>query len=303
MPKWSKIFLGVVVVVAAFIAFVFWITSAITDVASQQLDALRKGDIEKAYSYTSKDFKSATSLEEFRSFIDSYPSLKSNKSSFFSNRTIENDVGTLKGSLESQDGAVTPVEYKLVKENNEWKILSITVLPTGAGIQQQQTQEPEDLSLTKSYSDPKGLYTIKYPTSWESSEKSETTVLFSGREGRDSYYTTVNIQALPTKVNGGVYENADALLEDLRNQLKDDTGKNISASEPFEYKVGDKTVTGFRFNAEYEIEGDKFKQMQMVVPSLSGDKFVYALAYTSPPEIYDTYKVVADAILSTWEQK
>ncbi len=299
MPKWLKILLGFVVVIGAIIGLAFWLTSGLTDVAEKQLVALRSGDVEKAYSYTSKDFQNATSLEQFRTFVDSYPSLKNNKSDFFSNREIANDVGTLKGSLQSQDGAVTPIEYKLVKENNEWKILSLQVLPTGANVQDKQ--QSEDLSLTNTYNDPKGLYTIKYPASWEVEQKSETTILISGKEGRDSFYTTVNIQALPTKKNGGVYENAEALLEDLKDQLKDDTGKNITDEKSFEYPMGDVTVTSYKFMSEYEYETDKFKQLQEIIPSMNGN-YLFALAYTTPPELYDTYKALAESILSTWQQ-
>lgn len=44
---------------------------------------------------------------------------------------MENDIGTLEGTLKAKDGGVTPVVYKLVKENDAWKILSIRVNPTG----------------------------------------------------------------------------------------------------------------------------------------------------------------------------
>lgn len=124
--------LGVfVVAIAAIIAIALFATKGIADVADQQLAALRAGDYAKAYSYTSKDFQNSTSLEKFQEFVNAYPSLKNNESSFFSTRKMENDVGTLEGTLKAKDGGVTPVVYKLVKENDAWKILSIRVNPTG----------------------------------------------------------------------------------------------------------------------------------------------------------------------------
>jgi len=297
MSKFTKIVLGIVIAIGAIIGLAFWLTSGLTDVAEKQLAALRAGDVEKAYSYTSKDFQNATSLQDFRAFVDSYPSLKNNKGNFFSSRAIENDVGTLQGSLQSQDGAVTPIEYKLVKENNEWKILSLQVLPTGASVQDNKTTE--DLTLTNTYTDPKARYSVKYPASWVAEEKNEMTVLISGPQGRDSYYTTVNIQALPSKKNGGVYENAEALRDDLKVQLQEDEGTKITDDTTFDYPMGDQTVKGYKFIAEYAFEGDKFKQMQTVIPSSDGN-YLFALAFTSPPELYDTYKSVAESILSTW---
>ena len=139
--------LGVfVVAIVAIIAIALFATKGIAEVADQQLVALRAGDYAKAYSYTSKDFQNSTSLDKFKEFVDSYPSLKNNESSSFSTRKMENDVGTLEGTLKSKDGGVTPVVYKLVKENNEWKILSIQLNPTGAEVKtiESKTQPSEE---------------------------------------------------------------------------------------------------------------------------------------------------------------
>ncbi len=298
MSKAVKIIVGVLIVIGVIVGLVFWLTSGLPEVAEKQLAALRSGDIEKAYSYTSKDFQHATSLEDFRKFVDQYPSLKNNKSDIFTSRAIENNIGTLRGSLQAQDGAVTPIEYKLVNENNEWKILSLQVLPSGANVQGDATQE--DLTLSKTYTNTTARYSVKYPTSWQAVPKNETTVLISGMEGRESFYSTVNIQALPTKESGGVYENAEALLEDLKSQLKNDTSSNITGEMSFDYALGDKTVKGYKFIAEYDFEEDKFKQLQTVIPSSDGN-YIFALAFTAPPDLYDRYKSVAESIMSTWQ--
>lgn len=120
-----------VVAIVAIISLALYATKGIVEVADQQLAALRAGDYPQAYSYTSKDFQNSTPLAKFQAFVEAYPSLKNNESSSFSSRKMENDVGTLEGTLKSKDGGVTPVVYKLVKENDTWKILSITVNPTG----------------------------------------------------------------------------------------------------------------------------------------------------------------------------
>lgn len=132
--------LGVFVVgIAAIIALALFSTKGLPEVANQQLTALRSGDMAKAYSYTSKDFQNTTSLDKFKEFVDSYPSLKNNESSSFSNRKIENDQGTLEGTLKAKDGGVTPIIYHFVKENNDWKILNMQLKPTGTEAKGQET--------------------------------------------------------------------------------------------------------------------------------------------------------------------
>lgn len=133
----KKILIGVVIFIVGVIVLAMVATQGIADVAKGQLKALREGDMIKAYSFTSKDFRSATSLENFQKFVDSYPSLKKNESVSFSDRETNNDTGLLKGTLKSVDGAATPIEYKLIKENGEWRILSLKLNPAGAGINQE----------------------------------------------------------------------------------------------------------------------------------------------------------------------
>lgn len=61
-----------------------------------------------------------------------------NKSSTFMQRGIENNQGSISGTLEAVDGTTTPIQYRLIKENGQWKILYIRVNPSGIVI------KPED---------------------------------------------------------------------------------------------------------------------------------------------------------------
>lgn len=122
--------------ISAFIAFIFYITSGVTNTIQNQLEALRTGHIDTAYySYSAKDFKKIVSLEQFKNFLAHYPSLQNNKTVFFNQRQIENNTGFAKGTLTAKDGAQTAIEYQLIKEDGAWKILNIKVLPTGAAIE------------------------------------------------------------------------------------------------------------------------------------------------------------------------
>lgn len=144
MSKLKKIIIGIVGFIVVVIILAMAATQGIVDVAKSQLKALRNDDVVKAYSFTSKDFQKATSLDDFKSFIAGYPSLKNNDDATFSDRETQNNTGVLKGSLKSKDGAVTPVEYAFVKENGEWKILNMKLNPAGAGIKQSGILEGEN---------------------------------------------------------------------------------------------------------------------------------------------------------------
>lgn len=121
-------------IVLTILAIVLYLTSGIVDAVHHQLAALQAGNIDEAYSYTSKDFQKATSIDNFKKFLDHYPSLKNNKSSFFNERKIENNIGTIKGTLTAKDGAKTPIEFTLIKEDGAWKIINIKLIPIGTGI-------------------------------------------------------------------------------------------------------------------------------------------------------------------------
>lgn len=97
----------------------------------EQLSAIRSGDYTKAYTtYTSTAFKQATTQEQFDQFLNNYAAFKENVSSSFDNLTFEGNVGIYTGILKAKGGATIPVEFDLVKEEGNWKILSIKVLAT-----------------------------------------------------------------------------------------------------------------------------------------------------------------------------
>lgn len=152
MPFWFKLlaFLAVLALIGVTAGILF--TESWVDVVDHQLESLRHHDISKAYSsYTSKDFQAATSLDQFRNFIDAYPVFLNNQSAHFTQRSIEHNIGTLRGNLTSLDHIKTPIEYKLIKEDDKWKILSIRLLKPGNIQNAKEAEHAEDLiEVTKS---------------------------------------------------------------------------------------------------------------------------------------------------------
>lgn len=91
-----------------------------------QLEALRARDIEKAYTaYTSREFRTKISPPQFHAFIERHPVFLDNHSACFTQRTFGREKGTIRGHLLSADYPRTPVEYEVIKEEGQWKILSL----------------------------------------------------------------------------------------------------------------------------------------------------------------------------------
>jgi len=127
MSRTMKVLSGVGVVIIAAVVLGLYFTASLTKVIDLQLDAIRKGDIQLAYTYTSKEFQRATPYDGFVKFLDAYPALKNNKEISFGERSMSNDTGKVTATLTANDGSVTPIQYSLVKENGEWKILGFVL--------------------------------------------------------------------------------------------------------------------------------------------------------------------------------
>ncbi|WP_213106518.1 DUF4864 domain-containing protein [Candidatus Protochlamydia amoebophila] len=146
MPLWFKILIGVAFLLLVGVTGGILFTETLVDVIDKQLEALRNNEISKAYyEYTSKEFQAATSLDQYRQFVETYPAFLNNHSAHFTQRAIKNNVSTLKGNLSTQNQIHTPVEYRLIKEDNKWKILSIRLLQSLSPYTEKTLSNAQDL--------------------------------------------------------------------------------------------------------------------------------------------------------------
>lgn len=147
MPLWFKVVAGIAVLALVFVTGGILFTESLIDVIDNQLKALRKSEIRKAYDdYTSKEFQAFTSFEQFEEFLKAYPIFIHNQSSHFAKRSIHKNRVTLVGNLTSTDHVKFPVEYKLIKEDGKWKIFSIHLLSASSGAYFPETVRSEDLT-------------------------------------------------------------------------------------------------------------------------------------------------------------
>lgn len=309
MSAKRKIMIGIsalIILAALIVAIVFYATGSMVTPINRQLAALKAGDTVKAYSYTSKDFQNVTSLSDFQNFVDNYPALRDNKGiSFTEKEANEDNTGKVKAVIHLADGSSLPIQYLVIKENGKWMILGITVNSANASSAENANalENPitENLPPTKLYDNPDSKYTIKYPANWEVDNSTKGTVIFSGKHGTPSYYSTVNIQTVLTKKTGGSYATIKDFMTDLKNQAKSQSSNAKFLKQSVFNIPGPEGVTlqGEFIIFTYTYQGQLFKQWQIVVMRNDQQVF-YAWAYTSPVEQYDHDLSTAEAMLKTW---
>ena len=93
---------------------------------NRQLDSLRSGNMQAAYSYNSSDFQKVTSLDAYSDFVKQHPILKNFEFRSSINIKMTEDKGAAEITLKTSDSD-TPVSYQLIKEDNTWKIQAMEV--------------------------------------------------------------------------------------------------------------------------------------------------------------------------------
>ncbi|KTC91219.1 DUF4864 domain-containing protein [Fluoribacter dumoffii] len=300
IAAWFLLFVGTVFTIVLFL------TNSLIYPINNQLKALKTGNIEKAYSYTSKDFQKATSLGDFNKFLNQYPSLKSNESTFFNIRSIENNLGFVKGTLTAKDGAKTPIEYRLIWENGGWKILNIKVSSTGAGIDINHTAQsssptapPPQLNWLN-FDNKGNRYSLKYPNNWEYIKSGKGTVIFRGKKDTDASHTTITIQTLLTKKNKGKYSTIAELINDLKSQIFANTSESkVLAQGEIELPQNQKKFHGEYIVFTYKYKNKQLKQLFTIILRDDGLAF-YTWSYTSLITEYDRNLPINKEMYESW---
>ncbi|HTM64078.1 MAG TPA: DUF4864 domain-containing protein [Gammaproteobacteria bacterium] len=284
---------------------VYYLTSGVADTIQYQLAAIREGDLEKAYSYTSADFRRATSFDAFKEFVEQVPALSDNESASFPSRSINNNEGVVSGTIKAHDGSVTSIEYLLIHEDKKWKIEGIRINPADSGeLENDQSGSSSENAAKKvenlTYTDPNGEYTIRYPDNWYFDQTDKSSVMFSGKKGSQSYYATVTIQTLPMKKKGGIYGSVKDIVDDLKGQINERTTNVKFVNEgDAELPANTKDFKGQYFVVTYTYKGEDMKKMQFIIIRPDGNE-AYSWGYTTPADLYDGDLPVAKSMYESW---
>lgn len=82
------------------------------------------GNYQEAYDSTASDFRSGASYEQFVE-VGLYWELDTIVDAKWSSINITGDLGSVRGTVEHKDGSKTAAHVELIKENDEWKVLTI----------------------------------------------------------------------------------------------------------------------------------------------------------------------------------
>ncbi len=103
--------------------------SSFPNVVEKQLEAIRSNHITEAYyHYASKEFQSRTSFVDFKKFINEHAVLKENQSFKVTKEHLHNLFASVDGVLTSRQNEKQKAQFKLVKEGDQWKILSVDLV-------------------------------------------------------------------------------------------------------------------------------------------------------------------------------
>jgi len=131
MKKKVLLVIGIVAGVALLGGVVaFAATRGLPNAAAAFLTLIEQGRFDEAYHSTAAAFRHETDEDLFVAFI-SRTLLPEYAGASWSSRVIENGIGRLDGTVKTKDGARIPVTLEFVKEEGDWKVLSMQMADAG----------------------------------------------------------------------------------------------------------------------------------------------------------------------------
>ncbi len=101
------------------------------------LDHIARRRLKEAYEMTSSSFRSSVPERDFTAYLLARPYLTNIGQRSFSVYEWKHNNASVSGILISLVGSVTPVEFKLIKEEGAWRIMSAKVPGVSGGARDQ----------------------------------------------------------------------------------------------------------------------------------------------------------------------
>ena len=155
---------------------------------------------------------------------------------------------------------------------------------------------PAPAQDTKEYINNELKFSTKFPANWQSASKETktdgTALIFSGPQGTDEYFTTINIQLIHRQPETTVKSQAQDFAKQLTTVPK---YKILSVVEGD--LSGQKAV---RIVAIYQMPGGEeiFKQDQLIVER---GKYFYWIGYTAPENLFEKYKGIMEQAIGSFQ--
>lgn len=323
--------LGIFIVMLLIGAVVSITSSDLKGPIEGQLKAIRIEDMASAYAYTSSTFQKTTTLEAFKRFIAQYSGLRNNDTIKFNSNETTHGVGIVKATLVARGGSETPILYQLTRENTQWKIESMVLMPqndddlienshtsgtplapsldaagqtepvanvattnTAAAV----TPETTDANAMQPYQDSNNLYSLTYPAAWEYKKSEDGILILHKKDVSTTNSSLLSIQAVN---NSGSRVSVNQLVEEGEAELKIKAGSFKQVEEGLLPPRANKNETfhGQYVVYSYTLEDHEYKQLQ-VVYFKSPSQALYVIDFISPTGQFDADLPTARAIISSF---
>lgn len=133
----ALIIVGITVLMAAITFMVDRSLGEPREIVESQLVALKDGKIEEAYSFGSAEFKKEVPFEKFKEFVKANPEYARSKGITIQKNEAQGNLYAIGGTFEIEQRQAMLFEYRVILENNEWKIFSMSL---------NNSRSPEQLS-------------------------------------------------------------------------------------------------------------------------------------------------------------
>ncbi len=281
------------------------LTSGLKSPIEKQLAAIRAEDAALAYSYTTKGFQANTSFEQFKKFINEYSGLRNNASISFEDREISDGVGIVSATLKSRGGSKTPIRYRLIKENDQWKIEGMVINPDASkesSTKSSDTSEPTAVSttstdLTNYYQNQRYSFSIRYPANWSYVEIASYGVAILGPQNTASKKSSVTAQYVGSQRRTSVQQ----LIENGKNSLLKKAGSFQIEEDGM---LPPSTITNPNYQARYTLysftmNNQPTKQMEIIYFT-NPNRAKYVIDYISSAEQFDIDLPIAKAMITSF---
>ena len=144
---WKKILGGFVAFIVLMIGLVMYGTSGMTEAVDEFFIHVKTKHYNDAYDLLSDDFKKSVSQEKFKTFLIQN-SLTEYKNASWDSRSFENNMGTMEGTITTKSGNSIPLTIQFIKNQDVWKIFSISKQSAGVQEIQKIKVETKPIKLT-----------------------------------------------------------------------------------------------------------------------------------------------------------
>jgi hypothetical protein len=116
----------------AVILAIGWIQAqAAVNVVETQAEAIRQGELEKAYGLFSSEYRAGVSLPSFRRWLGRQDPLARNHGLSILGRSVRGGDAVLWGSLQDDLGHSYSIRYELIRENGNWRVDNLQLQSAG----------------------------------------------------------------------------------------------------------------------------------------------------------------------------